>query len=137
MNKTGFFPGGINDVKARLAFLLLLLWIGVTQYASGGAAAASNAVLFVVAVFACVVLHELGHALVARRYGITTPLWDFVFGTYPRDKYQGLPDDEARIEATYRENYERLAAIKAKYDPENFFRVNQNIRPASSQSQAV
>jgi len=34
-----------------------------------------------------------------RRYGITTPLWDFVFGTYPRDKYQGLPDDEARIEA--------------------------------------
>jgi dihydroceramide fatty acyl 2-hydroxylase len=34
-----------------------------------------------------------------RRYGITTPLWDFVFQTYPRDRYQGLPDDEARIEA--------------------------------------
>jgi sterol desaturase/sphingolipid hydroxylase (fatty acid hydroxylase superfamily) len=34
-----------------------------------------------------------------RRYGITTPLWDFVFGTYPRDRYQGLPDDEARIQA--------------------------------------
>jgi len=33
------------------------------------------------------------------RYGITSPLWDFVFRTYPRDKYQGLPDDEARIEA--------------------------------------
>lgn len=33
------------------------------------------------------------------RYGITTPLWDLVFGTYPRDRYQGLPDDEARIEA--------------------------------------
>jgi len=34
-----------------------------------------------------------------RRYGITTPLWDRVFGTYPRDRYQGLPDDEARLEA--------------------------------------
>jgi len=34
-----------------------------------------------------------------RRYGITTPLWDFVFQTYPHDKHQGLPDDVARIEA--------------------------------------
>ena len=33
------------------------------------------------------------------RYGITTPLWDHVFGTYPRDRYQGLPDDESRLEA--------------------------------------
>lgn len=34
-----------------------------------------------------------------KRYGITTPLWDHVFGTFPRDKYQGLPDDESRLEA--------------------------------------
>jgi hypothetical protein len=38
-------------------------------------------------------------------------------------------EGEDRIRSTYRDNYERLAQIKAKYDPENFFRVNQNIPP--------
>ncbi len=42
-----------------------------------------------------------------------------------------MEEGEDRIRATYRGNYDRLAAIKAKYDPGNFFRVNQNIRPAS------
>ena len=45
-----------------------------------------------------------------------------------------MMDDEGneRIRATYRENYDRLAAIKAKYDPSNFFNVNQNIRPKAT-----
>jgi FAD/FMN-containing dehydrogenase len=42
-----------------------------------------------------------------------------------------MEEGEDRIRATYRDNYERLAAIKAKYDPKNFFRVNQNIKPAA------
>jgi len=40
-------------------------------------------------------------------------------------------EGEDRIRATYGDNYQRLARIKAKYDPENFFRVNQNIPPAA------
>jgi hypothetical protein len=35
-----------------------------------------------------------------------------------------------RIRATYRGNYDRLAKVKAAYDPTNFFRVNQNVPPA-------
>src|ERR1700688_604915 len=35
-----------------------------------------------------------------------------------------------RVKATYRDNYDRLLEIKRKYDPNNFFRINQNINPA-------
>lgn len=42
-----------------------------------------------------------------------------------------MDEGEARIRATYRDNYERLAAIKREYDPGNLFRVNQNVRPAA------
>jgi hypothetical protein len=41
-----------------------------------------------------------------------------------------MDEGEDRIKATYGDNYPRLASIKKKYDPNNFFRVNQNIKPA-------
>ena len=41
-----------------------------------------------------------------------------------------MDEGQERVQATYRGNYERLARVKAHYDPDNFFHVNQNIRPA-------
>jgi FAD binding domain/Berberine and berberine like len=43
-----------------------------------------------------------------------------------------MEEGQERVRATYRDNYERLAQVKAQYDAENVFRVNQNIHPASS-----
>jgi FAD/FMN-containing dehydrogenase len=41
-----------------------------------------------------------------------------------------MDEGQERVQATYRGNYGRLARVKAHYDPDNFFHVNQNIRPA-------
>ncbi len=62
-----------SEVRIHLTFFLLLLWIGVAHYQQGGTVAAVNGVIFIIAIFACVVAHEFGHALMARRYGIKTP----------------------------------------------------------------
>ncbi len=43
-----------------------------------------------------------------------------------------MDEGQDRVEASYRENYERLVAVKNTYDPTNFFRVNQNIKPTRS-----
>ena len=49
-------------------------------------------------------------------------------GAYPN--FMMDDEGEARVRAAYGDNYDRLAALKKKYDPSNLFRVNQNIRPA-------
>ncbi|WP_229681722.1 FAD-binding oxidoreductase [Neoroseomonas lacus] len=64
----------------------------------------------------------------------TKAYWDAVHpfdlgGAYPNF----MMDDEgdARLRATYGDNYGRLSVVKKKYDPMNLFRINQNIKPAA------
>jgi stage IV sporulation protein FB len=62
-----------TEVRIHLTFLLLLAWFGIAGYQIAGWQGAVESILLIVAVFACVVLHEFGHAITARRYGIATP----------------------------------------------------------------
>ena len=47
-----------------------------------------------------------------------------------------MDEGAERVKATYGGNYRRLAEIKAKYDPTNLFRVNQNIKPSATEHAA-
>ena len=61
------------DVFMHFTFLLLVAWIGFSHYmAHGDVREALVGVAFILALFGIIVLHELGHALAARRYGIET-----------------------------------------------------------------
>lgn len=58
--------------------------------------------------------------------------WETLHPFNPGGGYSNfmMDEGEARVRATYGDNYDRLAALKNKYDPANLFHVNQNIRPA-------
>ncbi len=61
------------DVFMHVTFLLLIGWIVLSHWLAGDdLAAVIEGVAFILLLFACVVLHEYGHALTARRYGIKT-----------------------------------------------------------------
>lgn len=61
------------DVYVHATFFILIAWIGMIYWQEEGSlAAVIRGVGFILALFGCVVLHELGHALTARRYGIRT-----------------------------------------------------------------
>ena len=67
--------GSISGIGlyVHATFVLLLAWIAIDAWSTTGHAGPAVAgVLFVAAVFLMVVLHELGHALTARRYGVRT-----------------------------------------------------------------
>jgi len=69
--KIGTFAG--IGVYIHATFLLLIGWVGVSHWVRERSVASVIAgVGFILALFACVVLHEYGHALTARRYGIPT-----------------------------------------------------------------
>jgi len=69
--KIGTFAG--IDVFIHATFLLIIGWVGFSHWQQTGTLAGTlDGVLFILLLFGCVALHEFGHALTARRYGIKT-----------------------------------------------------------------
>jgi Zn-dependent protease/CBS domain-containing protein len=61
------------DLYIHATFLLLVGWVALSHWLQGRSVAAATAgVAFILALFSCVVLHELGHALAAKKFGIKT-----------------------------------------------------------------
>ncbi len=62
-----------TQVRIHITFILFLVWVGASAWMRDGEAAAASNLAFIVALFACVLLHEFGHILTARRFGVPTP----------------------------------------------------------------
>jgi stage IV sporulation protein FB len=61
-----------TELRLHVTFVLLILWFAISAGLRSGTGAAMDAIAFTLTIFACVLLHEYGHVLVARRYGIQT-----------------------------------------------------------------
>lgn len=62
-----------TEIRIHITFLFLVAWYAIVAGQAGGRAAAVATAIFVLLVFLCILLHEFGHILAARRYGIRTP----------------------------------------------------------------
>src|SRR5215203_2196935 len=62
-----------TDIKVHVTFLLIVGWWALIGYSEGGPGAALTSALALLALFTCVLLHEFGHILMARRFGVRTP----------------------------------------------------------------
>ncbi|MFN8532683.1 MAG: site-2 protease family protein [Dehalococcoidia bacterium] len=80
-------------IRIHFTFFLLLLFLGWVEAQQSGNVALQ--LLFIVTLFVCVLLHELGHALVARRYGIrTADITLYPIGGVARLESMGKPNQE-------------------------------------------
>jgi Zn-dependent protease/predicted transcriptional regulator len=62
-----------TDIKVHVTFLLLVGWWALMGYQEAGTSGAVSGALSLLALFACILLHEFGHILMARRFGVRTP----------------------------------------------------------------
>jgi len=60
-------------VRLHISFLLFLMWLAGSAYGQAGLIAGLSALIFFVLLFLCVTLHEFGHILTARHFGVKTP----------------------------------------------------------------
>lgn len=62
-----------TQIRLHLTFLLLVAWLAMGAAQQGGTQAAVGITIFLLAIFFCILLHEFGHILMARRFGVRTP----------------------------------------------------------------
>jgi Zn-dependent protease/CBS domain-containing protein len=98
-----FLPGSIGTIKifgvpVRFHFTFVLLLVFLLFIGIGGKQSGASTAIYIVALFASVLLHEIGHTLVARHYGIRTiEIVMFPIGGVSRPERQPKPREELWI----------------------------------------
>jgi Zn-dependent protease/predicted transcriptional regulator len=78
-------------IRVHFTFLILLAVLSFSEASRSGARAGLGSLLFMVLLFSCVLLHELGHCVVARRFGVTiTSITLYPFGGIAAGLYLGI-----------------------------------------------
>ena len=101
--KSDYTPGSIGTfrvfgVPVRLHFTFILLLVFLIFIGIGGKQSGATTAVYIVALFASVLLHEVGHALVARHYGIrTTEIVMYPIGGVSRPERQPKASEELWI----------------------------------------
>ena len=67
----GRFKGTV--IRVHITLILFLVWIGFAAYLKNGPQAAFDSLLFISTIFICITLHEFGHILTAKHFGIVSP----------------------------------------------------------------
>ena len=118
--RLGSFRG--IPVRMHLTFLLLLAWVGWIYWRQEGTASAVvSGIVFILGIFVCVLLHEFGHALTARRFGIRTRDVTLlpIGGHYTMDRRDAAVAAEfVGAETVIPMHYDTFPPIEA--DPEQF-----------------
>jgi FAD/FMN-containing dehydrogenase len=131
-------PDAAVETHARFGEALPTMWSTMHLYPIDGAAArvpkSETAWSYRDAKWAQVMVGvdpDPGNAELIRQW--TVAYWEAIHPTSMGGAYPNFMMDEGqeRVRASYRDNYRRLAQIKAEYDPDNVFHVNQNIRPGA------
>jgi Zn-dependent protease len=87
-------------IEVHVTFVFLLAWVALVEYQrSRSLAGVIDALAFILAVFASVILHEYGHALTARRYGVRTRAITVlpIGGVASLERIPGRPEQELAI----------------------------------------
>ena len=121
---------GGTAIRIHVTFLLFLIWLGAIYYRQGGAEAAWQGTIFIVILFLCVLLHELGHVFAARRYGVKTrdvTLWPFG-GIASMEQMPEKPSQELVVALAGPAVNVVIAAVLllwlgSRLDPENLTRI--------------
>ncbi|MGH6866494.1 MAG: site-2 protease family protein [Methyloceanibacter sp.] len=117
-------------IRIHITFLLFLVWLAYVYYRQGGADAAVQGTVFIVLIFLCVLLHELGHVLAAKGYGVPTrdvTLWPFG-GIASMERMPDKPSQELVVALAGPAVNVAIAALLilwlgARFNPENLARI--------------